>query len=103
MTILTKEQKAEISAIAEGIFIAGQLHGETDLEEQMDNNLFDSFLIANCSRRTGDCRNVVAKGCEGSRPVRYNLRSNEWRDGARKTARNTKKEFVELIFNALER
>lgn len=74
-------------------FVAGRWRGQVDLEEHFDNeSYFDAFLGALHDKKTNMPLHTVAN--VGERPVRVNLRSDEWRNGVKKT---TEKEFDKCV------
>lgn len=78
--------------------MAGRWRGQVDLEESMDNNFFDAFLIWNHAQKSGgQCLHTVSSDDINSRPVRYNLRSNEWREGVKKETDKWLDEARELL------
>ena len=70
-------------------FEAGKWAGQVELEEFMEeNSFFDAFLGSIYSRKTGGgvSHSVSIDKDFETRPVKYNLRSNKWREGVRKRA-----------------
>ena len=70
-------------------FEAGKWAGQVELEEFIEeNSFFDAFLGSIYSRKTGGgvSHSVSIDKDFETRPVKYNLRSNKWREGVRKRA-----------------
>ena len=78
-----------IQVALELAFEAGKWEGQVELEEFMEeNSFFDAFLGSIYSRKTGGgvSHSVSIDKDFETRPVKYNLRSNKWREGVRKRA-----------------
>ena len=70
--------------------------GQVDLEESMDNNMFDAFLWVLYDRKTAMPLHTVS--CtEMERAVKYNLRSEDWRKGVKSTTNEKMKEQLEVF------
>jgi hypothetical protein len=70
-------------------FEAGKWVGQVELEEFIErNSFFDAFLGSVYSSKSGGgvCHSVSIDDNFETRPVKYNLRSQKWRDGVRKSA-----------------
>ncbi len=76
---------------------AGRWQGQVDLEISMDNNLGDALQGSLYAQKTGMPLHTVAAGLDDSRPVRYFLRSEEWREGVTKSSLET----LENVINTL--
>lgn len=94
-------QKELIKILLIQAFEAGRWRGQADLEESIANNLFDAFLTATHAVKSGgECRHAVSNGGDmSSRPVRYNLRSGEWREGVAKSTDDMMNDFFEILNN----
>jgi hypothetical protein len=81
------EKEFKIEAALEIAFMAGRWRGQVDLEEHMENeSYFDAFLSYTHARKTGMPLHSVAIDEDlQTRPVRYNLRSDKWREGVKKS------------------
>lgn len=92
---------AEDSAINSAIhiaFLAGRWRGQVDLEESMDSNFFDAFMMFNHAQKTGgQCMHTVSLDSPDSRPVKYNLRSDKWREGVKKETKKWLDEAREIL------
>lgn len=82
-------------------FLAGVGYGQAMLEQSMDNNFFDAFLCVIHAENTGMPLHTVAGGADDSRPVRYCLRSDKWREAmfnnGKADLEKHKKALIELI------
>jgi len=86
-------------------FIAGRWRGQVDLEEDMDNSsYFDAMLTCVHAKKTGgECKHTVASDDVDQRPVRYNLRSDKWRAGVKKTTDDNLNKAINQLFEALKK
>jgi len=93
-------QKEEIIKALYLVFEAGRWRGQVDLEEHMDNNsYFDAFLTGMYAKKSGgECTHTVS-GNENlnGKPVKYNLRSDKWRNGVTKETNKTLKETINKL------
>jgi hypothetical protein len=96
--------KIDILSAIEDAFMAGRWRGQVDLEEHMDNeSYFDASLTSiNAKKTGGQCLHTVASSDINSRPVRYNLRSDKWRDGVKKETNNNLEEIKTRLINKLK-
>lgn len=82
-------------------FLAGCGYGQAMLEQSMDNDCFDAFMGVLHAKETGMPLHTVAGGADDSRPVRYNLRSDKWREAmfnnGKANLEKHKKALIELI------
>lgn len=82
-------------------FLAGIGYGQAMLEESMDNEFFDAFLGVIHAENTGMPLHTVAGEADDRRPVRYCLRSDEWREAmfnnGKKNLEKHKKALIELM------
>ena len=79
-------------------FEAGKWHGQVELEEHMDREQYSQVMPeAINTRRTATPGDLASTG----RTVRYNLRSNKWRQGVKKSAAEHKNNAIESIFKKL--
>ncbi len=85
-------------------FLAGRWRGQVDLEEDIDTqSYFDAALTSiHAQKLGGECRHTVASNGADSRPVRYNLRSDEWREGVKKTTQKNLDNAVNKLFLELQ-
>lgn len=91
-----------IRSALEIAFMAGRWRGQVDLEEHMDNNFFDAFLGAiRAEKRGGQCLHSVSLDSPDSRPVKYNLRSDQWREGVKKETAKWLKEAEDELKDLL--
>lgn len=80
--------------------MAGRWRGQVDLEESMENDsYFDSYLAVLHDRKTSMPLHTVSidRALE-TRPVRYNLRSDHWREGVKKETQK----WLDETFNEVE-
>ena len=71
---------------------------QVDLEEHMENNFFDAFLWVLYAKKTAMPLHTVS--CDwDQKAVRYNLRSDKWREWVKKTTEERKEEFLEFFSN----
>lgn len=92
-----------IHNVIELAYMAGRWRGQVDLEEHMDNeSYYDAFLSCVHDQKTAMPYHTVVWGSEHNRPVRYNLRSDDWREGVKKTTDNYKKEAIDMLVDFLE-
>ncbi len=83
---MNKEQLQQlISAYMQIAFEAGRWQGQVDLEISMDNNLGDALQGALYAQKTGMPLHTVSSSEDGC-PVRYMLRSADWREGVTKSS-----------------
>lgn len=79
-------------------FEAGKWAGQVELEEHMDNEQFSKAALESVmTRKTAAPCDIPSEG----RTVRYNLRSDKWRQGVRKSSVEYKNKSIEFIFNSL--
>lgn len=85
--------KAEIHPALLLAFEAGTWLGQVELEESMDkNSYFDALLSCAQAKKTGmPAHTVSMRTINGtidwnSRPVRYFLRTDQWREGVKRSA-----------------
>lgn len=95
------ETKQLIAAWMEIAFLAGRWHWQVDLEESMDSNFGDALQSSIHAKKTGMPLHTVAGGLDDSKPVRYFLRSNEWRSCVIKSSRESLERATEQLTNAL--
>lgn len=96
---LTEQQKQLISACMELAFLAGTWAGQVDLEEHYDRSQYaDAFLEMLQSRKTA----MPAYPASTGRTVTVNLRSDEWRNGVRKSANQHKENALHILLTNLE-
>ena len=95
---ITHEEKWKIIYSIEMAFEYWRWLWQVDLEEHMDNSsYFDAFLWVLYDKKTAMPLHTVSNWWNiNSRPVRYNLRSNTWRQWIKKT---TKKAIEQIINN----
>lgn len=96
---LTEKELQIIEAGLELAFLAGRWRGQVDLEENMDANFFDAFLGVLYDKKMGMPLHTVANPDLNSRPVKYNLRSDKWREGVKKSA----KEYLDSAFEFIKK
>lgn len=95
---MTESQKELIHACMTLAFESWRWRWQVDLEESMDNNFFDAMLMSiGKNAYWWLCSHTVARISENDRPVRYHLRSNEWREWVAKSS----KESMENAFSFL--
>ena len=102
---MTEKQKQIISAGLLLAYEAGKWEGQVELEEFMEeNSFFDAFLGSIYSRKSGGAvsHSVSIDDDMITRPVKYNLRSNEWREGVRKSANEYLTKAENFILNELK-
>jgi hypothetical protein len=99
-----KSLDSKIKYALELAFMAGRWRGQVDLEESMDNNsYFDAFLTSVHAKKSGgQCLHTVASDNLNSRPVRYNLRSDDWREGVKKETQKDLEEAINILTNTLQ-
>jgi len=79
-------------------FEAGKWAGQVELEEHMDMAQYSQVALESImTRKTATPHDIPSKG----RTVRYNLRSDDWREGVKKSAGEYKNKAIEVIFNSL--
>lgn len=84
-------------------FLAGIGYGQALLEESMENNLYDAFLGVIHAQKTGMPLHTVAGGADDSRPVRYCLRSNKWREAMFNSSKKDLEKYTEALESFFKR
>lgn len=98
---MTDQQKAYIMYSMEMAFEYGRWLWQVDLEEHMDNSsYFDAFLWVLHDKKTAMPLHTVALNMD-SKPVRYNLRSDNWREWVKKNTKENIDELIKKLFNYL--
>lgn len=71
---------------------------QVDLEEDMDNNYFDAFLWVLYDKKTAMPLHTVS--CDwNQRSVKYNLRTDKWREWVKNTTRTKLDETLDFFYN----
>lgn len=96
---MNEELKQLIAAYMHLAYEYGRWHGQVDLEISMDNNLGDAFAGAVSARKTGMPLHTVASGGDDSRPVRYFLRSDVWREGVVKSSQEGLNKAINTVIS----
>lgn len=98
---MTDQQKAYIMYSMEMAFEYGRWLWQVDLEEHMDNSsYFDAFLWVLHDKKTAMPLHTVALDMD-ARPVRYNLRSDIWREWVKKNTQENLDNLIKELFNYL--
>ncbi|MBS9780935.1 MAG: hypothetical protein KGV56_00395 [Gammaproteobacteria bacterium] len=101
--MINPRQKAEIALQVELAFMAGVGFGQALLEQRMDNNLFDAFAGAMYAQKTGMPLHTVTGSADlDVRPVRYCLRSDEWRKAMFENGKKERDEAFQKIIQMFE-
>ena len=88
--------KEKLEAYGKMCFEIWRWRWQVDLEESMENNYFDAFLWVLYDKKTAMPLHTVS--CtEKERAIKYNLRSEEWREWVKKTTENKMKEILWLF------
>lgn len=98
--------KAEIDTIIDNTFelayMAGRWRGQVDLEKHMENDsYFDSFLGVVYDSKHSMPLHTVGGAEDFTKPVKYNLRSDNWRNGVTKSSLQDLEEAKEILKNKL--
>ena len=99
---MEEKDKQLLKSVLELAFMAGRWRGQVDLEEDMDNNCFDACLSSIHSTKSGGaCIHSVAMDNDNpnSKPVKYNLRSDEWKEGVKKTTKEHLDDAYNMFIN----
>lgn len=95
---MNEKQKQLIESCLQLTFEYWRWQWEADLEEKMDNNFFDAFLQS--THESWLCSHSVASlGYLDSRPVRYFLRSDKWREWVSKSSKEWLMKAYEMIID----
>lgn len=92
---MNKNQKQLISACMDLAFEAGAWAGQVDLEEYYDRDQYASAAIESLyARNTSMPMHPESQGNQ----VLVTLRSDEWRDGVRKTSKENLEKIKQILF-----
>ena len=97
---MTKEFTGIIEAALMLAYEAGKWEGQVELEEHIErNSYYHAFLGHLYSQKTGGgvAHSVSTDKELLTKPVKYNLRSNEWREGVRKSAKEYVGKALEFV------
>lgn len=88
--------EAILMAALQLAYEAGKWAGQVDLEEHLDNEQYSQVLPeVFASRKTSSPHDLASMG----RTIRINLRSNQWREGVRKSSLEYLDKALMLITN----
>ena len=101
---MTESEKAHILYSLQMAFEYGRWLWQVDLEEHMDNSsYFDAFLWVLHNKKTAMPLHTVSNGWDlSTRPVRYNLRSDIWREWVKKTTKDNLEDLWNKLFDYLK-
>ena len=99
---MNETQKTYIVYALHMAFEYGRWLWQVDLEEHMDNSsYFDAFLGVLHDKKTAMPLHTVASSDLSSIPVRYNLRSDIWREGVKKNTKESLEKEIEKLFERI--
>lgn len=83
-------------------YMAGRWRGQVDLEKHMENDsYFDAFLGVIYDDKHSMPLHTVTGAEDFNRPVKYLLRSDNWRNGVTKSSLKDLEEAKEILKNKL--
>jgi hypothetical protein len=85
--------KEKLNLIIEAAFEAGRWLGQVDLEEHMDREQYSQCIVESIFSKK---INMPMQPPSTGRTVMYNLRSDKWREGVKKSCREYLKKFRNL-------
>ena len=98
---MTEQQKAYILYSMAMAFEYGRWLWQVDLEEHMDSSsYFDAFLGVIHDKKTSMPLHTVALDMN-TKPVRYNLRSDIWREWVKKNTKDNLEDLTSKLLNYL--
>ena len=81
-------------------FELGRWRGQVDLEESMDRGQYAQCLIEAINARKTTMPNDIAST---GKTIRYNLRSEKWKEGVKKTCKNELKKILINLENVIQK